>query len=89
MIPVTGGASRRAKIAADSQSIVMHAAAVFRELIGRDRIALHVRRVAVTSRASLRDVERVNLRPGVAGGPQPMNAMAIDADSHLGVAFGE
>src|SRR5262249_44027425 len=67
MVPMTGGASRRAKVSADGQRVVVHAAAIFRKLIGRNRIALHVRRVGVTPGASLRDVERVNSRPGVAG----------------------
>ena len=89
MVSMAGGAGGRAEIASNNQRVVMHAGAVFGELIRGNGIPLHVAGVRMAPRASLRDIERVDFRSGITGGPQTMNTVAINADSHFCVALRE
>jgi len=63
----------------------MDAAAVFRELIGRDRISTHVAGIGVAMGARVCHVNRVHRRAGVAGSSHVMNAVAIGAHGYFGI----
>ena len=69
MVAVTGGARRRAQVAADDHGLMMDAGVVLRKLVHGNRIPFHISGVRVAVRARLRNIQRVDLRAGVAGGP--------------------
>jgi hypothetical protein len=72
VVPVTGGARRRAEISTDNECVVVHARAVLYELVRGDRVAVHVRGICVATRACLGNVQWMNCRAGVTGRPEAM-----------------
>jgi hypothetical protein len=89
VVAMASGAGWRTEVTADSQSVMVHAVTVLRELIGGDGIPPHIRSVCMTTGTRLRDVEWMNFGARVAGRPQVMHAMAIDAHRDLAIAFGK
>ena len=65
---------------------MVHAGVVLRKLIGGNAVRLHVRRVGVAARACRRHVDGIDRGTGIAGRPDIVDAMAIDADRNLGVS---
>ena len=59
MIAMAGGAGRSAQVSVHSQSVVVDALAIFRELVGWDLVPTHVAGVGMASSASIGHIDRV------------------------------
>lgn len=80
--------SRGAQVATDGHGLMVHASAVFFELVRWNGMALHVGSIGMTASAGFSDVERVNVRTRVTGRTHAVDAMAVDANRDFGVTFG-
>src|ERR1019366_8871673 len=83
MVSMTCWAGWRTQIAAHRQRLVVHARAVFCELIRRDGTPLHVIRVRMAASAGVRYVDRVDGGTGIAGRAYVVDAMTIRATCYV------
>lgn len=89
MISMASRAGGSAQVTTSRHGLMVHAGIILRELIRRNAVGFHVGRVAMAPCTGLRDVERMHLGAQVAGGAQIMHSVAINANSHFRIAFGE
>ena len=87
MISVAVVTGRRRQILLFVQRLGMNAALVLNELIARDPKAPHVIRAAVTLRAGLSDVRRIDGRQGIAGRTNAVDAVTTDTRRDARLAF--
>jgi hypothetical protein len=68
---------------------MMHAFAVFAELVSWNFVNLHVLGIRVAMSTCRSDVHGINFRPRIAGYVDVVHAVAVNANSNLGVSGGE
>ncbi len=85
MISVTGRAGGCAEVPAHDERLVVDAAIVFDQLIGRDVISGHVFCVGMTARAGVGDVQGMHSGSWIAGRAHVMNAVTVRAHCHFAI----
>lgn len=89
MVSMTRCAGGRTQIASHRKRLVVHARAVFCELIGGNGISLHVARVSMAASARGGHVDRIHGGAGIAGRPYIVDTMTIRAHGYLRVSSRE
>ena len=83
MISMTCGAGGRADIAPHYESLMVNAGVVLCQLVRRNLISLHIVRVGMAVRASICNVDGIDLGPRIVGCPEIVNTVAVRAYRNL------
>ena len=87
VVAVTAVTGRGGHILFFEQGLGMDALLVFRELVRRDPVGFHKRRIGMAAAAGLGDIPGESQRLRILGRLNPMDSVAVRADSDLGVSF--